>query len=160
MIRSCTMCLRSISVRHRTVLSSRVAMQTKSFGGHWVTHTDPTSGSLSTVLNLPFGVTWDPMGNIYVSDTFNHFIQLFLVVQLSGIFIAESNGVREHDSDLLYAPYALQLDSQLNLYVADRSNHRVQVLHCKLIFVIKWWYSTDRLIARFYCHLLHHRCLF
>ena len=96
---------------------------------HWTLlagSTNRTSGSLSTLLNSPFGVTSDPMGNIYVSDTSNHRIQLFLAGQLSGITIAGSTGIRGNDSNLLYAPYAVQLDSQLNLYVADRNNHRVQ----------------------------------
>ena len=66
------------------------------------------------------------MGNIYVSDTSNHRIQLFPIGQLDGITIAGSTGVRGNDSNLLYAPYGVQLDSQLNLYVADRNNHRVQ----------------------------------
>ncbi|CAF4258591.1 unnamed protein product, partial [Rotaria sordida] len=88
--------------------------------------TNGTQGSSSTLLTSPFGVTLDPMENVYVADTSNHRIQLFMAGQLTGITIAGSVGVRGNDSNLLWAPYAVALDSQLNLYVADRNNNRVQ----------------------------------
>jgi DNA-binding beta-propeller fold protein YncE len=88
--------------------------------------TNGTKGTSSTLLNSPFGVTLDPMGNVYVADTSNNRIQLFLARQLTGITVAGLTGVRGNDSNLLYAPYSVVLDSQLNLYVADRNNNRVQ----------------------------------
>jgi sugar lactone lactonase YvrE len=88
--------------------------------------TNGIAGNTATQLNTPFGITLDPMGNVYVADTINHRIQLFLAGQLSGTTIAGTTGVSGNDSILLYAPYAVVLDSQLNLYVADRSNQRIQ----------------------------------
>ena len=88
--------------------------------------TNGTRGTSSTLLNTPFGVTLDPMGNVYVSDTSNNRIQLFMVGQLTGITIAGVTGVHGNNSNLLFAPYSVLLDSQLNLYVADRNNQRVQ----------------------------------
>jgi DNA-binding beta-propeller fold protein YncE len=88
--------------------------------------TNGTQGTLSTLFNTPFGVTLDPMGNVYVADTFNNRIQLFMPGQLTGITIAGTTGVHGNDSDLLWAPYSVVLDSQLNLYVAERDNHRIQ----------------------------------
>ncbi|CAF0952574.1 unnamed protein product [Rotaria sordida] len=88
--------------------------------------TNGTQGSSSTLLNSPFGMTLDPMGNVYVADTSNHRIQLFMAGQLTGLTIAGSAGARGNDSNQFWAPYAVALDSQLNLYVADRNNNRVQ----------------------------------
>ncbi|CAF3973877.1 unnamed protein product [Rotaria sp. Silwood1] len=88
--------------------------------------TNGTNGVSSTLLNSPFGMTLDPMGNVYVADTSNHRIQLFMTGELTGITIAGTTGVRGNDSNLFWAPYAVALDSQLNLYVADRNNNRIQ----------------------------------
>jgi len=88
--------------------------------------TNGTAGSSSTLVNSPFGVTLDPMGNVYVADTSNHRVQLFMAGQLTGTTIAGITGIHGNDSDLLYGPFSVLLDNQLNLYVADRSNQRVQ----------------------------------
>lgn len=82
--------------------------------------------STSTSLNYPVGMTLDPMGNIYVADMRNHRIQLFLVDQLAGITIAGITGVVGSNATLLYRPQSVALDNQLNLYVADTYNHRIQ----------------------------------
>ncbi len=84
------------------------------------------SGNTSTLLNRPIGMTMDPMGNVYVADTINHRIQLFLTGQTDGITIAGVTGVSGSNSTLLYRPYWVALDNQLNLYIADTYNHRVQ----------------------------------
>ncbi|CAF3785209.1 unnamed protein product [Rotaria sp. Silwood1] len=88
------------------------------------------SGSSSTLLNGPCSVTLDSMGNMYVADTFNHRIQLFLVGQQNGTTIAGSAGISGNSSSLLNTPYALKLDDQYNLYIADTYNHRVQKFAC------------------------------
>ena len=84
------------------------------------------SGSTSTLLNCPFDVTLDPMGNIYVADRYNHRIQFVLAGQTNGTTIAGVTGVSGSTSTLLNNPLSLALDSQLNLYVADSYNYRVQ----------------------------------
>lgn len=85
-----------------------------------------SSGNSSTQLYRPEGLTVDPMGNIYVADTYNHRIQLFLNGQTTGITIAGIAGTPGSNSTLLNLPYGVALDSQLNLYVVDSNNHRVQ----------------------------------
>ena len=85
-----------------------------------------TSGSTSTLLDSPLSVVFDPMGNLYVADRFNHRIQFFLAGQLNGTTIAGTTGVSGNTATLFDNPYGVALDSQLNLYVSDRFNNRVQ----------------------------------
>lgn len=84
------------------------------------------AGTSSTMLTYPTGVTLDPMGNIYVADAGNHRIQFFQSGQTEGLTIAGIGSVSGSDAIHLNAPYTVRLDNQLNLYVADMSNHRVQ----------------------------------
>ena len=72
------------------------------------------------------GVTLDSAGNVYVADTDNHRIQLFLAGQSNGTTIAGVTGVSGNGADQFSSPRSLVLDSQLNLYVADTANNRVQ----------------------------------
>ena len=85
-----------------------------------------TSGTTSTLLNNPRDVTFDSMGNMYVADTYNSRIQFFLAGQSNGTTIAGISGVSGTGSNSLDWPYSIALDSQLNLYVADYHNYRVQ----------------------------------
>ncbi|CAF3039404.1 unnamed protein product [Rotaria sp. Silwood2] len=76
--------------------------------------TSGTCGSTSTMLCYPTAMTLDSMGNLYVADTNNNRIQLFLAGSSNGITIASAN-----------FPGGVALDSQLNLYVTEQYNHRV-----------------------------------
>ena len=84
------------------------------------------SGNTSTLLFNPRDVTLDPMGNIYIVDRSNHRIQLYMVGETNGITIAGVAGVRGSNATLLNVPRSVELDNQLNLYVADTDNHRIQ----------------------------------
>ncbi|CAF4298055.1 unnamed protein product [Rotaria socialis] len=88
-------------------------------------HPAGAPGSTSTMLNRPYGLTCDPMGNLYVADTSNSRIQFFLAGQANATTIAGVTGTVGATGVLLYLPYAVALDSELNLYVADTSNQRV-----------------------------------
>ena len=83
-------------------------------------------GSTSMLLNRPVGITMDPMGNLYVADSLNHRIQFFLAGQSTGTTIAGTTGVSGLASNQLNSPYWLIFDSQLNMYVSDTLNNRVQ----------------------------------
>jgi hypothetical protein len=85
-----------------------------------------TSGITSTLFDSPTDLTLDPMGNLYVVDRLNHRIQFFLSGQSNGTTIAGISGQSGNDSDTLNFPIAIALDNQLNLYVADNLNHRIQ----------------------------------
>jgi sugar lactone lactonase YvrE len=85
-----------------------------------------TMGATSTMMYYPVGVTFDSWGNMYVADTYNHRIQFFLAGQSIGTTIAGVATIGGSNSTLLKFTYNLVLDADLNLYVADSMNHRVQ----------------------------------
>ncbi|CAF3407524.1 unnamed protein product, partial [Rotaria sp. Silwood2] len=85
-----------------------------------------SAGSDSSSLYHPVGITIDPMGTIYIADARNHRIQFFLAGKSNGTTIAGITDVSGNDSTLLYSSYWVALDNQLNLYVSDTFNHRVQ----------------------------------
>jgi sugar lactone lactonase YvrE len=83
-------------------------------------------GNTSTLFNGAVDITFDPMGNMFVVDRRNHRIQFFSMGQTNGTTIAGITGISGANSSLLNFPRSIQLDSQLNLYVADTYNHRIQ----------------------------------
>ena len=85
------------------------------------------AGNYSTSLSNPHGVSLDPMGNIYVADTGNNRIQFFQSGQTVGRTIAGITGVNGTNMTLLNQPFWVALDKQLNLYISDSFNHRVQM---------------------------------
>lgn len=85
-----------------------------------------SSGNTATLLSEPSDVLLDPMGNMYVVDMGNHRIQFFSSDQTNGVTIAGSTSLSGDNATLLNAPSTLTLDNQLNLYVVDQSNNRIQ----------------------------------
>ena len=83
-------------------------------------------GNSSFLLSNPYGLTVDPIGNLYVADTSNHRIQFFSIGQTEGKTIAGITGFQGFNSNLLSFPYSLAFDNQLNLYIADTYGNRVQ----------------------------------
>lgn len=71
-------------------------------------------------------VTVDPMGNIYLADRDHHRILFFNAGEHNGVTIAGKMGSAASDSKSIAIPFGLALDNQLNLYVADTGNHRIQ----------------------------------
>ena len=98
-------------------------------GTSWVVaagYGNGTAGSNSDALSSPRHVTIDPMGNMYVVDRGNHRIQFFKVGETVGTTIAGVTGVAGDNATLLNVPRSIRLDSQLNLYVVDAANDRIQ----------------------------------
>ena len=85
------------------------------------------TGNNATLLNYPIDVTLDPMGNIYIADRNNHRVQILMVGYGEAITIAGISSLFGTNATLLHTPYAVRLDDQLNLYVADSQNHRIQM---------------------------------
>ncbi|CAF1403426.1 unnamed protein product [Adineta ricciae] len=84
-----------------------------------------SSGNSSTTLNSPAAVILDPMGNVYVADSLNNRIQLFMSSQSEGITILGMMSTNSSNFTQFATPYAVRLDNQLNLYVVDTGNNRV-----------------------------------
>jgi len=84
------------------------------------------------VLNGPFDIGFDPAGNLYFSDTFNHRIRR--VDAASGIVTTVAGrGEAGYSGDggpaveaRLNEPYGIAVDRTGNIYVADRHNHSVR----------------------------------
>lgn len=85
------------------------------------------NGNTSTLLDHPTSVIYDPMGNMYVADMFNHRIQMYLVGQTNATTIAGVSSQLGNNSTMLYYPVSMVLDNQLNLYVTDSFNQRIQL---------------------------------
>ena len=83
-------------------------------------------GSLPSLLRNPSDVMLDPMNNIYVVDRANHRIQFFPVGQSNATTIAGKTGMVGSNATLLSSPNSITFDNQLNLYVTDGYNHRIQ----------------------------------
>jgi sugar lactone lactonase YvrE len=88
-------------------------------------------------LNQPFGVVFDEAGNLFVSDTFNHRVRR-VDARTGVISTVAGTGERGFSGDggpatagNLNEPYGLAVDSEGNLYIADRLNHRVRKVDAK-----------------------------
>ena len=85
-----------------------------------------TAGWDSASFSSPVDMTFDPMGNMYVVDRNNQRIQFFSPGETSGRTIVGITGVTGANAATFDNPWAVRLDSQLNLYVADANNYRIQ----------------------------------
>ncbi|CAM4829689.1 unnamed protein product [Rotaria magnacalcarata] len=84
------------------------------------------SGSISTMLNFPTDFAFDSSGNLYIADTNNDRVQLFLSGKLNGTTIDGLTSQSGSTAVLLNVPRSITLDSALNLYVVDSGNSRIQ----------------------------------
>jgi len=75
----------------------------------------------------PTDVAWDPQGNIFISDGYCN--NRVVKYDKDGRFLAQA-GSEKAGKELgeFSLPHALQVDAQGNVWVADRSNNRYQVL--------------------------------
>ncbi len=88
--------------------------------------------AVQALLDGPFNVGFDPAGNLYFSDTFNHRIRR--VDALSGIITTVAGiGAPGYAGDggpataaAFNEPYGIAVDGRGNIYVADRHNHCVR----------------------------------
>src|SRR5215813_3327326 len=84
------------------------------------------------VLNGPFDVGFDPEGNLYFSDTFNHRIRR-VDASTGNIATCAGSGEAGYSGDggparqaRFNEPYGIAVDKAGNVYVADRHNHCVR----------------------------------
>ncbi|MFL5266669.1 MAG: hypothetical protein ACJ8AH_08755 [Stellaceae bacterium] len=88
--------------------------------------------ALEALLNGPFDVGFDPDGNLYFSDTFNHCIRRVdartqIITTIAGCGEAGYSGDGGPANDARFnEPYGIAVDRAANLYIADRHNHCVR----------------------------------
>jgi len=97
----------------------------------------PTPPARDTMFNEPTDVTWDPAGNIFVSDGYkNMSVAKF---DKNGKWVkrvGKGNGAEAGSGPGEFNnPHGIAADAAGNVYVADRSNGRVQVLDSDLKFL-------------------------
>jgi sugar lactone lactonase YvrE len=97
----------------------------------------PTPAAVDTVFNEPTDVTWDPQGNIFVSDGYKN--QEVAKFDKYGKWIGrvgKGNGAQVGDGPGEFNnPHGIASDVRGNIYVADRANARVEVLDSNLKFL-------------------------
>jgi sugar lactone lactonase YvrE len=78
------------------------------------------------ILGRPTDVSWDPQGNIFVSDGYiNHRVVKY---DKNGRFLKQVGSERPGSEPSQFnTPHGIAVDLQGNVYVADRANHRMQV---------------------------------
>lgn len=94
-----------------------------------------TGGVSARSLQEPGELAFDPEGNLYVADSGNHRVLVYRPPFSSGMAASLVIGQPDFTSNMdnagglsassLSSPFGLAVDSQGNLYVADRGNHRV-----------------------------------
>jgi len=93
----------------------------------------PAPPAQKYILGRPTDVAWDPQGNIFVSDGYIN--NRVVKYDKNGRFLAQvgtekaGNGKTE-----LNLPHGIAVDAKGDVYVADRSNHRLQVFDNNLGF--------------------------
>ncbi|UJR07475.1 hypothetical protein I4U23_011764 [Adineta vaga] len=96
--------------------------------GNIVAGSNGIQGSSSTLLMYPVSIKLDAYTNMFVVDNNNHRIQLFCrypTVNMTARTIA-GTGAKGSTANTLTFPAGIALDSSMNLYVSDTSNHRIQ----------------------------------
>jgi sugar lactone lactonase YvrE len=83
----------------------------------------------------PTDITWDPQGNIFISDGYGD--ARIVKYDKDGRFI-KSVGTRGNGVNQFNTPHGMTADKQGNIYVADRGNGRVVVLDNDLNWKTTW----------------------
>jgi uncharacterized protein (TIGR03437 family) len=89
--------------------------------------------ALNARLKSPRGCAVDSAGNIYIADMANHAVRM--VTTDGNIYTIAGNGTAGFSGDggpsqqaVLHLPYAVAVDAQGNVYVADTGNNRIRRL--------------------------------
>lgn len=88
------------------------------------TRVDPPRPHVDQQYRQPTDVTWDPQGNIYISDGYVN--SRIAKMNKEGEWLG-SWGERGAGPGQLNTPHSIAADAKGNIYVADRGNRRIQV---------------------------------
>ena len=102
--------------------------------GVFITKFGGTFGEGDGEFRIPYGVTTDPAGNVYVVDNRNHRIQKFTS---NGAFITKWGRQGNANGQFQY-PFLIATDPDGNVYVGDSDNQRIQKFTSNGRFVGKW----------------------
>ena len=92
-------------------------------GGPW-TRVNPPRPAVDGQFRQPTDVTWDPEGNIFISDGYiNSRVAKF---DRNGDWVMQWGGPGNGESQF-NTPHSIAADAKGNIYVADRGNRRIQV---------------------------------
>ncbi|CAF1283216.1 unnamed protein product [Adineta steineri] len=80
-------------------------------------------GSDLNQLNRPYGIFVDVNLDLYVTDCFNHRVQLFQPGESNGITVAGSTSL--NPTITLNGPTGITLDAEKYLFIVDSNNHRI-----------------------------------
>jgi DNA-binding beta-propeller fold protein YncE len=76
------------------------------------------------IFDRPSDVGWDPDGNIFVSDGYGN--SRIVKYDKNGKFITQA-GTKGSEPGQLNLPHSLAVDAKGNVYVADRTNRRIEI---------------------------------
>ncbi|HTA47337.1 MAG TPA: peptidyl-alpha-hydroxyglycine alpha-amidating lyase family protein [Bryobacteraceae bacterium] len=93
----------------------------------------PAPPAAKYTLGRPTDVTWDAQGNIFVSDGYVN--NRVVKYDKNGRFVTQVGSEKAGNGpEQMNLPHGIAADAKGNLYVADRSNHRLQVYDNDLKF--------------------------
>ena len=93
----------------------------------------PAPPAAKYLFSRPTDVAWDPQGNIFVSDGYGN--NRVVKYDRNGRFLKQVGSEKPgRESNEFNLPHGLAVDAKGNVYVADRSNHRMQVFNNDLEF--------------------------
>ncbi len=92
----------------------------------------PTPPAAKYTFGRPTDVSWDPQGNIFISDGYvNHRVVKF---DKNGRFLKQVGSERPGSEPSQFStPHGIAVDANGNVYVADRGNNRMQVFDNNLV---------------------------
>ena len=89
----------------------------------------------SAMLNIPHGVAVDAELSMYIADAFNNRIRLInastgIISTIAGTGSSgySGDGGAATSAKLTY-PQGVAVDAELNVYIADRGNHRIRLIN-------------------------------
>ena len=86
---------------------------------------NPPRPAVDGQFRQPTDVTWDPQGNIFISDGYiNSRVAKF---DKNGDWVKQWGDRRERSQGEFNTPHSIAADAKGNIYVADRGNRRIQV---------------------------------